>query len=273
MINEVMNMRDEVLRELNRLEKQHNVKILYAVESGSRAWGFESKDSDWDVRFIYVHPLDWYLKIDIQKDNIEEMLENKLDLAGWELRKTLKLFRKSNPPLFEWLRSPIVYKEQSSLVPNLRILSENYFSQRSCMYHYLQSANNNFTRYLQKEQINLKKYFYVLRPILACEWLLKEGTMPPMEFWSLVEKVVGDETLLMEINKLLEKKIDGDELKRERRNEVLSNYLEDRLKYFTGIVKGFGTVFTPDIEKLEELFRVTLSEVWGKHAKIRENQE
>src|SRR5688500_16659645 len=102
-------MTDEIKKELLRLEIQHDIKILYAVESGSRAWGFDSTDSDWDVRFFYIHKLDWYLKIDDRKDNQEEILPNNIDLVGWELKKALRLFRKSNPLMLEWLRSPIVY--------------------------------------------------------------------------------------------------------------------------------------------------------------------
>src|SRR6476620_8167174 len=103
-------MFEEIKIELQRLEAKHNIKVLYAVESGSRAWGFASKNSDWDVRFIYIHPLDWYLAIEEKKDNIEVILPNDIDMAGWELRKALLLFRKSNPPLLEWLRSPVIYK-------------------------------------------------------------------------------------------------------------------------------------------------------------------
>ncbi|MBL7712009.1 MAG: nucleotidyltransferase domain-containing protein, partial [Chitinophagaceae bacterium] len=104
----------EIRQELLRLEAQYGIKILYAVESGSRAWGFASTDSDWDVRYIYIHKLEWYLRIDSEKDSQEEILPNDIDLAGWELKKALRLFRKSNPPLLEWLSSPIVYLEQFS---------------------------------------------------------------------------------------------------------------------------------------------------------------
>ncbi len=107
-------MIEEIKKELSRLEISREMKILLAVESGSRAWGFASTDSDWDVRYIYIHKLDWYLKIDELKDSQEEILPNDLDLSGWELKKALKLFRKSNPPMLEWLRSPIVYLEQFS---------------------------------------------------------------------------------------------------------------------------------------------------------------
>ncbi len=92
-------MTDQITQELARLEHRHVIKVLYAIESGSRAWGFASTDSDWDVRYLYVHRLDWYLKIDDKKDNQEEILPNDIDLAGWELKKALRLFRKSNPPL------------------------------------------------------------------------------------------------------------------------------------------------------------------------------
>ncbi|SDD83711.1 Predicted nucleotidyltransferase [Dyadobacter soli] len=112
-------MTAEIQQELSRLEAQHDIKILYAVESGSRAWGFASVNSDWDVRYIYVHRPEWYLKIDDKKDNQDEILPNDIDLAGWELRKALRLFRKSNPPMLEWLDSPIVYREQFSMAARL----------------------------------------------------------------------------------------------------------------------------------------------------------
>src|SRR5689334_4174867 len=107
-------MIDEIKSELSKLEADRNIKILYAVESGSRAWGFASKDSDWDVRFMYVHDYDWYLSINDKKDNIETILPNDIELSEWKLKKALLLFRKSNPPLLEWLRSPTIYKEEFS---------------------------------------------------------------------------------------------------------------------------------------------------------------
>jgi len=113
-------MKKQIEIALRKIEEENEIKILLAVESGSRAWGFASTDSDWDVRFIYVHKPSWYLSIDDKKDNIEQMLPGELDVAGWELRKTLKLFRKSNPPLLEWLLSPIIYIEQYSTAKKLR---------------------------------------------------------------------------------------------------------------------------------------------------------
>jgi len=117
-------MEKQIRKELIKIEEKKNIRILYAVESGSRAWGFASTDSDWDVRFLYIHDQDWYLSIDDKEDNYEKILPNNIDLSGWELRKTLKLFRKSNPPLLEWLRSPIIYLEKYSTANQLRELSK-----------------------------------------------------------------------------------------------------------------------------------------------------
>ena len=138
-------MIEKIKKELSRLELQHDIKILYAVESGSRAWGFASTDSDWDVRYKYIHRLDWYLQIDDKKDNLEEILPNEIDLAGWELKKALRLFRKSNPPMLEWLRSPIVYLQQFSIANRLRELTKEFFNPISCLHHYLHMAEGNYS--------------------------------------------------------------------------------------------------------------------------------
>ena len=141
-------MRQHIIEQLRALEKSRNIKILYAIESGSRAWGFASENSDWDVRFIYVHTLDWYLQIGNQKDTIEEMLPNDLDLSGWELRKALGLFRKSNPSLLEWLNSPIVYIENKEVMNEWRQLIPQFFNPKNISYHYLNIAKNTYNTYL-----------------------------------------------------------------------------------------------------------------------------
>jgi predicted nucleotidyltransferase len=256
-------MIEEIKGELSRIENENDVKILLAVESGSRAWGFASTDSDWDVRYIYVHKLDWYLKIDQLKGSQEVILPNDIDLAGWELRKALGLFRKSNPPMLEWLRSPIVYLEQFSTAEKLRVLSEKYFNPRSCMYHYLSMAKGNFNEFLKdRDLVKIKKYFYVLRPVLACEWIEDTNTFPPMEFQKLVDRQVKNGELRGPIDKLLVRKIAGEELNEEPRIDVLNDYLATKIAYFSGLVGEIDTVDRPQTETLDELFRSTLNEVW-----------
>jgi len=255
-------MIEEIKKELARLEAENEIKILLAVESGSRAWGFASTDSDWDVRYIYIHRLDWYLKIDEQKDSQEEILPNDLDLSGWELKKALRLFRKSNPPMLEWLRSPIVYAEQFSTAQNLRELSEKYFDPKSCMYHYLSMAKGNFKEFLQRERVRTKKYFYVLRPVLACDWIKRTNTFPPMEFEKLVESEITNANIRREIDELLKRKIAGDELKEEPKIEILNEFLEEKIKFYGEFVDKIGHSEKPATALLDELFKETIFEVW-----------
>lgn len=253
-------MTGEIKKELLNLQEEHHIKILYAVESGSRAWGFASTDSDWDVRYIYIHQPDWYLTIDAGKDNQEKILPNDIDLAGWELKKALRLFRKSNPPMLEWLRSPIVYMQQGSVAERLRQLSEQYFNPRSCMYHYLSMAEGNYRTYLQKEEVRVKKYFYVLRPILACDWISNRNAMPPMEFDQLLETQVPQGIIKTEIQNLLKRKIAGEELNEEPKIQVLNDFLEERIAANTALVKSIGPGEEPGTELLNGLFREMLRE-------------
>lgn len=255
-------MIEEIKKELSRLENQHEIKILLAVESGSRAWGFASTDSDWDVRYVYIHRLDWYLRIDDEKDSQEEILPNDIDLAGWELKKALRLFRKSNPPMLEWLRSPIIYLEQFSTARNLRELGEKFFNPNSCMHHYLSMAKNNLREFLQKDLVKSKKYFYVLRPVLACDWIKEKGTMPPMEFQTLVDNQVSDEKIRSEIEQLLARKIAGEELKEEPKIEILNDFLERKIEFYNDYVGKIEQPEKPDTNLLDDLFKKTIYEVW-----------
>ncbi len=256
-------MTDEIKKELLRLELLHDIKILYAVESGSRAWGFASIDSDWDVRYIYIHKLDWYLKIDNRKDNQEEILPNDIDLAGWELKKALRLFRKSNPQMLEWLRSPIVYMKQFSTAERLRDLTHEYFNPKSCLHHYLHMAEGNYREYLQKDSVRVKKYFYVLRPILACHWIKQTNTMAPVEFQKLLDSQVEDQNIKTEIQKLLTRKKAGEELNEEPKIQILNDFLETKIQFYNDYVKSLGKYDQPDTVRLDQLFKETIYEAWG----------
>lgn len=255
-------MIEEIKKEISNLENNNEIKILLAVESGSRAWGFASTDSDWDVRYVYIHKLDWYLKIDEQKDSQEEILPNDLDLSGWELKKALRLFRKSNPPMLEWLRSPIVYKEEFSTAEKMRDLSERYFNPKSCMHHYLSMARNNFREFLQKDLVKSKKYFYVLRPVLACDWIKNQNSFPPMEFQDLVDSEITDGSLKAEIASLLKRKMAGEELKEEPKIEILNEFLEKKIEFYKNYVEQIEPNEKPPTELLDKLFKETIDEVW-----------
>lgn len=151
-------MRETILSKLKEIENKENVKILLAVESGSRAWGFASPDSDYDVRFIYVRPKEDYLRLEKTRDVIELPIEGELDINGWDLDKTLRLLRASNPTLFEWFSSPIVYRE-TAFAQDFRSIMQRYFSSKRGLSHYLSMASSNYREYLKGDTVKAKKYF------------------------------------------------------------------------------------------------------------------
>lgn len=196
-------MRERVLEELKRLEQEQGVTVLYACESGSRAWGFASPDSDYDVRFVYVQQPDWYLRVEESRDVLERPLTDELDINGWELRKTLRLLRKSNPTLLEWLDSPLVYRSESAATEGLRQLARDFYSPAAARAHYLSMAKKNFRGYLQGEEVRYKKYLYVLRPLLAVRWIDQGLGMPPMVFETLMGATLDDTAQRAEVEELL----------------------------------------------------------------------
>lgn len=254
----------QIQQQLIQLEEIQQIKILYAVESGSRAWGFASQNSDWDVRFIYVHTLDWYLGIDKKPDNIELMLPNDLDLSGWELQKTLRLFRKSNPPLLEWLRSPIVYQQSGNFLNRIREAANRFFNPTGCLYHYYHMARRNWEAYFKTDEVRLKKYLYVLRPIFACMWIERTETMAPMEFDTLLQQEVIDDPLRQAINDLLVKKKSGTEMDKGIRIKVIDHFLINKMSYYDVFLKTAEPGNIPGWEELNTLFRDLLHESWNK---------
>ena len=252
-------VREEIVERLGRIEQEEGVRVVYACESGSRAWGFESSDSDYDVRFLYVHPRDWYLSVDQRRDVIERPIEGLLDLSGWDLPKALRLFRKSNPPLLEWLGSPIVYREDGLTASRLRDLAERSHSPRACAYHYLHMAQGNFREYLRGEQVWTKKYLYVLRPLLAIQWIERGHGLVPMEFARLVEVLIPVGSLRDAIEELVERKRRGSELARGERIGPVSEFIESELARHESRLTIPNSP-QPGIDDLDQVFRTALDE-------------
>lgn len=264
-------MRQHIFEVIKQIEIDFDIKILYACESGSRAWGFPSKDSDYDVRFIYIHKKEWYLSIDQKRDVIEVPKHDKismptdklLDISGWELTKSLRLFRKSNPPLLEWLSSKIVYYQAYTATSKMREFATSIFSPNSCIHHYLNMAKGNYRDYLQGQEVKIKKYFYVLRPILAAKWIEKYHSMPPIEFQSLVEAMIPEGRLKTAIYNLLSRKMAGDELYLEPRIDEINLFIHNEIVRLEEFAKTLH-INIPDLtEQLNQLFRETLVEVWN----------
>ena len=256
------NVRNKILNALQTIEKENNVCIFYACESGSRAWGFPSTDSDYDVRFLYIHPIEWYLSIDKKRDVIEKLITDEIDMSGWDIKKTLQLFKKSNPALLEWLHSPIVYSEKHSVIQKLKVLLPEYYSPVACLYHYLHMAQGNYREYMKGETVWTKKYFYILRPIFACLWIEKNLGPVPVEFEVLVNRLVTDDKLKQEINNLLVKKKKGEELYRGPQIPMINDFIVNQLNRLETFKLEYGKQKTNN-ELLNKLFRESLNEVWG----------
>lgn len=219
-------MQKRIQSTLKEIERTHNVKILFACESGSRGWGFASRDSDYDVRFIYVHKLDWYLTLDKKRDVIEKPIDDELDVSGWELSKALKLMRHSNPALIEWLHSPIVYFKDPLFFSQLEKLAAQFYSPLKSRYHYLSISKRNLHTDFKGENVKLKKYFYLLRAILALHWIENRKEMPPMAFSELVNATVSDKNVLSEINELLVIKSQSNESQYGARRRAIDQLVE-----------------------------------------------
>lgn len=229
--------RAAVLDALQRIEREHDVRVLFACESGSRGWGFSSPDSDYDARFVYVHPLPWYLSVneetgpgEPQRDVIELPIADDLDVSGWDLRKTLRLVAKSNPTLLEWLCSPVVYGQDDDATATLRTLVDESYSPLSSWHHYRSMAEANFRGYLRGEQVRTKKYLYVLRPVLACLWIERVGSPPPMAFEKLLDRLLPSGDLRADIERLLAKKRASAEVEDGPRVPSISAFLEFELE-------------------------------------------
>lgn len=226
-------MQEIIKEKLLEIESRENVKIIAAIESGSRAWGFASPDSDYDVRFIYFRPEDGYLRLEKTRDVIEWQLDDVLDINGWDIKKTLQLLHNSNPTVFEWCGSPIVYKT-SQQFEELKNLSKRYFSPKKSLYHYWHMAEGNYRNYLHGDEVRIKKYLYVLRPILAAKWVIDKLTAPPMLFSDLI-KAELDPAIKPEVDRLLEMKRDLPEMGMAKKVTVLNDYIEDALPTFKAI--------------------------------------
>lgn len=255
-------MHDQIQAELDLIEQTQQVRILYACESGSRAWGFASADSDWDVRFLYVRPTDWYLTIQHRREVIERPIDEVLDISGWDLPKALGLFHKSNPPLAEWLQSPIVYRETGTAAERLRALLSGWYSPMACLHHYLHMAQRNRREYLHGDVVWRKKYLYVLRPVLAMLWIERGLGPVPTEFGVLVDRLVDDTALRAAIDELLAQKMAGHELDRGPASPVISEFLDAALARFESL--DAPPAESRDPEVLDELFRAVLAETWGR---------
>jgi hypothetical protein len=257
-------MQQRIKSVLAEIEAKENVIVLYACESGSRSWGFASIDSDYDVRFLYLHEPSWYLSVDfeVKRDVIELPIVDELDVKGWDFRKALKLFRKSNVSLNEWLGSPIVYREERQTASKLRVLQGKYYSPTACSYHYLNLAKNNCHKYLKGDKIWRKKYFYMIRPLLAVRWIQAGKGVVPTEFNKLLESMVPTGSLREAIDNLIVQKSSGAEHDRGPGIPIINDFILEEIERLEQL-KFNDSSGDIDVEPLNQLFRQELCEVFG----------
>lgn len=197
-------MNNKILKYLIQIQEEKGIEILLACETGSRAWGFPSPDSDYDVRFIYRHKKNWYLSLNEQKDTIEEMFDNnEIDLSGWDLKKSLKLLWKSNPPLLERIQSPIIYISDKAFLEEINDLAKSTYSKIATMHHYLNMAIKMYSEIKDNKNVKLKKLFYALRTSIACIWIIEKEEIPPIVFQTMLEQLDIEKNITDRIYELI----------------------------------------------------------------------
>lgn len=243
-----------MIHKLKTLARDKGVDILFACESGSRAWGFASPDSDYDVRFVYTHSVEWYFSISEKRDSIT-ILDGDFDAVGWELRKKLRLLKKSNVPALEHLFSPITYIDESESIKELRAIAKECFSPIACMYHYL-NMSKKYEKKILGETVKLKNLFYALRTALAGKWILEYNTMPPVVFSEMLLLVAKNEA--DEIKNLMHIKSKNAEsylhLKNEKISNLISNTIHINDKYAKSLSAG-----KPNDDRLNSFLYNTLT--------------
>lgn len=242
---------------LAAIERERGVKVLFACESGSRAWGFASPDSDYDVRFIYTGPAACYLTVHPARDVIEEPVNAELDVSGWDLRKALGLLAKSNPPLLEWLDSPIVYRQDAAFAARFRGLAKAWLNPRACRYHYAHMALHNYREHMRGETVKLKKYLYILRPVLACQWLERGLGPVPMRLETMLDALVTDAALRAAVERLLALKRITPELGEGSAIPEISAFLATEIAKFDADPVELPVPARP-LSELDDFFRTEL---------------
>ncbi|PKG22352.1 nucleotidyltransferase domain-containing protein [Niallia nealsonii] len=258
-------MKIEMKNQLETIEKEHKIKILYACEAGSHTYGLSSSDSDFDVRFLYMHPKEWYLSLDKNKDVIELPITGNLDMSGWELTKALRLIRKSNPSLLEWLQAETVYYQNDYFFTKIKEIKEKAFNPRACYYHYMHMAKKNEQKSQGIKERKIKVIFHIMRPLLACQWIEQKQTFPPNHFFSLVNELVDDVALKKEITDLITAKINGSSIYQKENIQRINGFIQQRLAGIEQAASFISSGLEDEKEltlSLDNLFRDMLHTNW-----------
>jgi predicted nucleotidyltransferase len=256
-------MRGIIMSELDKIELNGNLQILFAIESGSRAWGFPSPDSDYDVRFVYARPIDWYLTLAPGRDVYELPIDDVLDINGWDIKKALGLLLKPNPVMLEWLSSPIRYIWNEDICQQLIEFSKKVTHGPACLNHYLHLGGRQWDIYIDgNDVVNLKKYFYIVRPAMAIRWMrLHPEIIPPMNFQELLAGIDLNDDLTNALNELLLAKSRSKEIGKAPRVALIDAFITKEFDWAREVVKSIKGDKSPLRIEADALFRRIIKSV------------
>lgn len=271
-------MKGRIVEGLQQIETTENIKIVYSCESGSRAWGFDSADSDYDVRFFFVRPqVDYnsvfpvnYANLTLDRHHsklIGALVREDLDYAGHDVKKALYLMSKGNPDIISWLYSPVQYLE-TPISEAMRAQAEKFFNTQAGIYHYAHMASKNFGQYIDNrgdQQVRLKKYLYVIRPLVCCYYINEYLKAPPMIFddcLAAVESYIHQD-FREAIHDVIARKKAGEEFGWGNRNPILDRFCSTSIDYFMTLNRVTPT--NGKWTELDELFNNIIFTQGGPH--------
>lgn len=256
-------MKSNIIQQLQNLEQLKKIKVLYACEVGSRNWGFSEEDSDYDVRFIFIQPLNSYLSLEETSDVIHLQLGCKIDILGWDLKKALFLCKKSNISLMEWLHSNMIYHQYEEGMGELKKLAYHYFSDKIAIFHYLNMAKTNYKKISVNEQVNIKLLLNVIRPVVVSKWVQEKKTFPKGDFHALITEVTVDAQIRNQIQHIVHAKINGRKNVEKTEIEILMTYLHEEIHRLDHYVRELKSERNKETKELDRFFLKTLHQVWG----------
>ncbi len=254
-----MSENDAISSELLYIERNQDVRVLYACDAGSRTWGYESPDSDYDVKFVYIRPLKSYLGLGKTPDTLDWRIESgNIDLkgdfdgSGWDICKFLRLMRTSNPSVFEWLSSDAIYREDSEWY-RVRKASRDCFSPKKIAYHYYGMAKNQDFKHIKSGRVTRKKYMYIIRSILAARWALRRYAPAPMDLKTLLDAHL-EPYLRPVVDDLLASRADEPEGTIIKRIKDLDEWIDESLTEINHSASMLASREKADIDELNAIF-------------------
>lgn len=236
-------MKERILTLLHDLEKKYGIRILMAVSYGSRSFGYASAESDWDVRFIYIHQPVWYFSIAKTEDSVKLMLDDEnIDMEGYDLKKALALLAKTNPNESDWLHAKDYLIIDEDFLKAMLVFEDQCYNRHHALYHFYSISLKHNQRYLEKE-VTLKRFVYYMRGLLSCRWLEQNGSHPPVIVDELIDATIRDnESIREKAHHLLELKRMGRSNDTTIVDEQLADYMFSLQKYYEQLLPKYKDI-------------------------------